>query len=205
MPTGSTAATAACRAAHERLLATASRLDDAALRRPSRLPGWSVGHVLTHLARNAEGHVRRLEGALRGEEVARYPGGADQRDREIEEGSGRPAAEVVADLTGSTERLEDTWSRSERAGWPNTHLLADDSWPTSASPRRRLREVEVHHVDLGLGYEATEWPDDFVGWELPRALERLPARLSGPAASQRLLAWLLGRSAWPEELELDPW
>lgn len=83
---------AACRAAHERLLATVSDVDDEIARRPSRLPGWSVGHVLTHLARNAEGMVGRLDGALRGEEVALYPGGRDQRNADIASGAGRAAA-----------------------------------------------------------------------------------------------------------------
>jgi Mycothiol maleylpyruvate isomerase N-terminal domain len=59
-------AIALCGDAHRRLLATAIHVDDEIARRPSRLPGWTVGHVVTHLARNADGHVRRLEGALRG-------------------------------------------------------------------------------------------------------------------------------------------
>jgi len=201
--TGPTADIAACQAAHSRLLATASRLDDAALRQPSRLPKWSVGHVLTHLARNAEGHVRRLEGALRGEEVARYPGGSEQRNAEIEQGAGRPAAEVLADLGDSCRRLEEVWDRSQQAGWPTPEMLADE-WPT-ASPQRRLLEVEVHHVDLGLGYEATDWPDDFVARELARALQQLPERLTHTTDAPRLLAWLMGRSPWPADLELAPW
>lgn len=116
MDTAPSAAIAACRAAHQRLLVTVSGVDDETVRRPSRLPAWSVGHVLTHLARNADGHVLRLEGALRGEEVARYPGGPEQRDRDIEQGAGRPATELIADVADSAKRLEVTWDRSERAG-----------------------------------------------------------------------------------------
>lgn len=198
-------AIAACRSAHERLLTTGATVDDQTARRSSRLPGWSVGHVLTHLARNADGHVRRLEGALRGESVQRYPGGEDQRDRDIEDGSSRPARELQSDLADSAARLEDTWHRSAQAGWPSAELLAGDRWPTSASPFQRLREVEVHHADLGVGYQAADWPDDYVRWELARALEGLPQRLSGPADSRRLLTWLIGRSEWPGDLELDPW
>lgn len=204
MNTGSSDASAICRAAHVRLLTTASGIDNDTIRRPSRLPRWTVGHVLAHLARNADGHVLRLEGALRGEEVARYPGGSDQRDRDIEEGAGHPAAEVVTDLANSVRRLEDAWDRSERAGWPYAHLLAGDHWPTSESPLRRLREVEVHHVDLGLGYEPAHWSDDYVQWELRVSLERLPSRLT-PEDSRRFLCWLIGRSEWPEGLEPAPW
>ncbi len=198
-------AIAACVAAHQRLRETTDTIDDETVRAPSRLPGWSVGHVLTHLARNADGHVLRLEGALGGREVARYPGGGEQRERDIEQGARRTARELVEDLAGSARRLEDTWSRSQRAGWPNSHLLADDHWPTSASSVRRLREVEVHHVDLGLGFEPTDWSDDFVDWELPLTLKRLPRRLSQPADARGLLAWLIGRSESAAGVHLDPW
>jgi maleylpyruvate isomerase len=194
-----------CRTAHHRLVAAISGLSDEAVTRPSRLPGWTVGHVLTHLARNADGHSRRLEGALRGEEVARYAGGESQRDQEIEAGALRSAYDLIADVSTSAERLEDVWSRSVIAGWPNRHLLADDTWPTDASPLRRLREVEVHHVDLGLGYTPEDWPEEYVGWELPLVLERLPQRIPDPAGRRRFLAWLIGRADQPEQLELDPW
>ena len=59
-------------AAHRRLITTAERVDDGRRGAPAG-PGWTVGHVLAHLARNADGHTRRLEGALKGREVARYP------------------------------------------------------------------------------------------------------------------------------------
>lgn len=194
-----------CRAAHERLLAAVRRLPEESVGRPSLLPGWTVGHVLTHLARNAEGHARRLEGALRGEEVPRYPGGPAQRDADIEAGAGGSVAALVADVATTAEHLEEVWSRSAEAGWPNRHLLADDRFPTTGSPRRRLREVEVHHVDLGIGYMPEDWPEGYVQWELPRVLERLPGRIQDPAERRRLLAWLIGRADQPAGITLDPW
>ena len=42
-------------AATTRLLATATAISDTQAREPSLLPGWSRGHVLTHIARNADG------------------------------------------------------------------------------------------------------------------------------------------------------
>jgi len=196
---------AACRAAHQRLLDTAGRIDDDLARRPSRLPGWTVGHVLTHLARNADGHARRLEGALRGAGVPRYPGGLAERDEAIAAGAGRPARELVEDVAASARRLEEVWQRSEQAGWPHAALLADDKWPTTGSPVRRLREVEVHHVDLGLGYEPADWSDEYVQWELPHVLERLPRLFTDPADARRVLAWITGRGEWPDRIELRPW
>jgi maleylpyruvate isomerase len=194
-----------CRAAHQRLFAAVGRLDDDTARRPSMLPGWSIGHVLTHLARNADGHVRRLEAALHGEDVARYPGGKAQRDGEIEAGASRAARELAADVSTSAGRLEDVWSQSQAAKWPNRQLLGDDHWLTTESPWRRLREVEVHHVDLGLGYQPRDWPAEYVRWELPVVLAQLPDRLREPNDSRRLLAWLIGRAEPPSGIELDPW
>src|SRR5439155_7551235 len=43
-----------CIGAHRRLLATLEVVDDATARGLSQLPAWTRGHVLTHLARNAD-------------------------------------------------------------------------------------------------------------------------------------------------------
>jgi maleylpyruvate isomerase len=192
-------------AAHQRLLATVLTIDDETVGHPSRLPGWTIGHVLTHIARNADGHSRRLEGALNGVEVARYPGGPAQREADIEAGARRNARELSQDVDESARRLEQIWAQSAAAGWPNAELVAADHYPTTGSPVRRLREVEVHHVDLGLGYEVTDWPDEYVEWELPVALERLPKRLASDKDAHRLLGWLTGRSPNPEGVDLPPW
>ena len=80
-----------CRAAHGRLLSSVEALTDEQVRAASRLPQWTIAHLLTHLARNAEGHARRLEGALRGQDVARYPGGRAQREpRSLSGRGGQP-------------------------------------------------------------------------------------------------------------------
>ena len=42
-------------AAHAALGQALDVLTDEQVRSPFLLPGWSVGHVLTHLARNADG------------------------------------------------------------------------------------------------------------------------------------------------------
>lgn len=199
-----TAAISVCVRSHQRLLETVAGIDDATARRPSLLPDWTVGHVLTHLARNADGIARRLAGSLRGEEVARY---SDEhpRDADIKAGAGRPAAELAADVTESAARLEEMWQRCEEAGWPNAELLAGDGWPTVQSPVRRLREVEVHHVDLDLAYTCADWPDDYLAWELPRTIAALPKRVPDPADRRRLLAWVIGRGEFPADLRVNPW
>jgi maleylpyruvate isomerase len=190
---------AALAASHRRLFAAIEGLPDDVARRPSRLPGWSVGHLLTHIARNADSATRRLAGAARDEIVDQYAGGPDGRVAEIEAGAGRPAAELVDDVRESAlaceraaaELPDDAWDRLGRAVEGNTHTM-----------RRmlvgRIREVELHHVDLGLGYEPTDWPPDFARAELDRALAHMTERLD----TRVFLGWLSGRGPAPE---LPPW
>jgi maleylpyruvate isomerase len=191
--------------AHRRLQQTVERLDDEAVSRPSQLPGWTVGHVLTHLARNADSHVRVLEGAQRGEHLEQYKGGVAQRSSDIEAGSRRPAAELVADVSRSSARLEAVWAAMTPPGWAGYGLTSGLVWPCRELPFHRWREVEVHHVDLGMGYDFDDWPEPYVATELPRALAALPDRLTGRSDRRRLVAWLLGRTESPGSLTLEPW
>jgi len=194
---------AGAEAAHRRLLdlldAKSGHVDGAA---PSRLPSWTIGHVLTHLARNADSMTRVLEASERGEVVDRYEDGVAGRDRDIEAGHTRPAAELVADVRGSIERLEHTWSVHTR--WDGRSGEADGrTIPVADLPGLRWREVDVHAVDLGLGYEPADWPADFVRLQLrdmemrwnarrPMGLTGLPAEALAVEPATRL-AWLFGR------------
>ena len=81
---------AGMRAAQDALVARTEDITDAEARAPSRLPGWSVGHVLTHIARNGDSVARRLEGVARGEIVDQYPGGYEGRAADIERGRTGP-------------------------------------------------------------------------------------------------------------------
>src|SRR5215469_5344155 len=76
--------------ASARVLATAARISDQQAREPSSLPGWSRGHVLTHLARNADGLRNLLIWARTGVETPQYLS-AEARDTAIEAGSARTA------------------------------------------------------------------------------------------------------------------
>jgi maleylpyruvate isomerase len=204
MPAATATAVDACRDASARLLATLGGLDDATARRPSRLPGWTVGHVVTHLARNADSHVRMLEGAMAGTVTDQYEGGLDGRAAEIAAGAGRPAAELVTDLTRAIDDLDATWGRVPVEVWATGRgrMGNGELCPCAEMPARRWREVEIHLVDLGLGAEPAEWPDAYVELELPKALAQLPDRLS-PADRATLLAWLVGRVEDPPGL--PPW
>ncbi len=86
---------AGCRASHARLLDTVDGLDEAGVRAPSLLAGWTVGHVLTHLARNADSHTRMLGAALAGRSRRavrrREPGARRGHRRRVGPARGRAA------------------------------------------------------------------------------------------------------------------
>ena len=58
--------------ATQRLLDTARAITDPDLRVPSMLPGWTRGHVLAHLARNADGMRNVLVGVRTGQNRPAY-------------------------------------------------------------------------------------------------------------------------------------
>ena len=160
--------------ATEGLLRTAESLDDAAVAGPSLLPGWSRGHVLTHLARQADAITNLLTWARTGVETPAYPSAA-ARAEGIEAGSGRPLAEQIADLRAAHERMADAAAAMPAEAWvfhiPTRNQLA------AALPWVRLREVGVHHIDLDAGFTPADWTDAFA----LRLLREIVGG-SGPAA-----------------------
>jgi maleylpyruvate isomerase len=188
---------AGCAAAHATLLDDIADLSDDEARRPSRLPDWTVGHVLTHIARNADSVVWRLEGAARGELRDQYPGGLEQRAGDIDAGARRPAAELVRDVRQTADAVERVMTGLSPAAWDapsrTSRGVVEDSRDAVLS---RWREVVVHHGDLGLG--PVPLPVGLVEVWLPRELPRLAER-SDPA---ELLSWIIGRGEPPV---LTPW
>jgi maleylpyruvate isomerase len=190
---------AGCVSAHAALLADLATLTDEQARQPSALPGWNVGHLLSHLARNADSVVRRLEGAVQGVIVDQYIGGMAGREEEIEAGAARPAADLVADVRESAGRVEALMASLPEPAWDalsrTVRGVVEDSRAVVFS---RWREVAVHHGDLGLRPGGVPLPPVLVGAWLPRELEELATR-TDPAA---LLGWILGRGPAPA---LSPW
>jgi maleylpyruvate isomerase len=171
---------------------------------PSLLPGWTRGHVLTHIARNADSFVRLLDAARRGEVVEQYEGGAEARNAAIEAGATRDWERLVADVRSSAWQLEETFASQDR--WDLAMINPrGEAVPHSDLPFRRLREVVVHHADVGdAGYTPADWPADYVREDLRRMemlyTARQPMGVSGlpePALQAEPLArlcWLLGRA-----------
>lgn len=194
-----------CKQAQQRLAMRVSSLTEDDVRGDSRLPGWSVGHVLTHLARNADSHARRLEAALVGHDIPRYLGGDEQRTREIEDGATRPAGEIIADLIDSQDRLSVVMDECTAQRWPHSDFLGGSNYGVRACPAHRLREVEMHHVDLSLGSSARDWPEDYVAWDLAVLLRTVPERLHSPDDRRDFMAWLAGRADTFPAVELRDW
>jgi maleylpyruvate isomerase len=208
-------------AATSRLRTAAERLSDEQAREPSLLPGWSRGHLLTHIARNADSLRNLLIWARTGIETPQYRD-LDERTQGIERGAGRSAAELLADLDASAAALVAEAARLSDAAWAarvrgpqgNEHAGWYTLW-------RRLTEVEIHHVDLGVGYSSGDWPEAFATYGLEQVAESFAGPHSpaatlqssdapvmvriGPPGDQpattvtgpvrTLLAWLTGRGS----------
>lgn len=199
-------------AAHATLLTALETLTDDKARSASLLPGWTVGHVLTHIARNADGFRLMIEAANRGEVGFQYPGGLEQRNGDIETGSSRSASDLVSDVAAASSRLEAAWAATTTAGWEGTGQSTVGIMQINALPFRRWRETAVHHADCGLAtgaaepkpFGSVEWPSDYVRLELeqmtmlwasrkPMGLTTLPAEALAVDDRHRL-AWLMGRA-----------
>lgn len=198
------------REATDRLLTAAAKLDNATLAEESRLPGWTRGHILAHLARNADALVNVFEGR------PMYESG-DARDADIERDFGRPLLEQLEDVRNSADRWQAVAERPQ--DWTRVVELRNGVTDVAARvPFRRLIEVELHHVDLNIGYELTDLSDEFTDREIafladrwagrpdvpPVTLQATPGEvwhtggtegtpvvLEGPKAE--LLGWLAGR------------
>jgi maleylpyruvate isomerase len=223
-----------CAAAHRRLESVLDGLN-APVSGATALEGWTLGHLLTHLARNADAMTGVVRVAQRGEVTPMYPGGAARREADIQTGAGRPLDEQIADVRRSIAELETAWAETQV-----------DVWETGLGERAyglttladfvalRWREVEVHLPDLQLsGANAPTWHDlspAYVDEEWRRLVPGLGKRVpdgvtvvlvprdrpstaagSGAevvqvrAAPTTILRWLFGRGGHPNWPALGPW
>lgn len=215
-------------ASTQSLQRTIAEIDDEQVREPSLLPGWTRGHVLTHVARNADALVNLFTWARTGIETPMYPS-REERNADIEAGAGRSAAALVADVEAADRRLaaaiaelgDDQWDHTIRWGGANREA------PVSLVPALRRVEVEIHHVDLDLDYTLAHLPSDFVLRMLKSVTQELSARddlggfvlvgndnegrwtvgSGGPEITgtpPSLLGWMLGRTDGIGVFSADP-
>ena len=194
---------ASCVASERSLVEFVTSLgDDVDPRTPSRLPNWSIGHVMTHIARNADGLLSMMDGGLQ------YPHGRDGRNADILAGSKRGWPELVDDVVARSAAVEAVVTAC--TDWSGTVGMIVGDRAKTQIPVLRQREVEVHRVDLGLGYEFADMPPDYVRRDLrlmgmlwaartPMGMSPLPeAALALDPATR--LAWMMGRVE-PDGLE----
>ncbi|CAM5297933.1 maleylpyruvate isomerase family mycothiol-dependent enzyme [Streptomyces narbonensis] len=158
-----------------RIAAAVHALSDTEVRAPSTLPGWSRGHVITHLALSADAYLRLLAVARTGAEPTPRADAAALA-RALQEGAGRPAAELAADLLSRIELLANDAASMPAERW-DTLVTALAGWrhPAWYTLHRCRRELETHHVDLNVGYRTSNWPNTYVRWALGDTLAALTA------------------------------
>ena len=199
------------------LLATVESMSAADLAAPSALPDWTRGHVLAHIAGNAEGLGRRARSV--GDDVPRamYES-PETRGSDIDWRARRSVAQHREALAATHADFA-----FDVAGIPAER--ADEEMEVRLTlrvkvgdlPLLRLQEVSIHHSDLGMpGYDWSHWPPELVAWALPRVPASFAARddfpvgwveadgvrfVVGPDATTgvsgsatEILAWLIGRA-----------
>lgn len=211
-------------ASFARLLGNVRSLDEPGVRAPSRLPGWSRGHLLTHLARSADAMGNVVTWAVTGVETPGYAS-PQAREADIAAGADRSPDELVDDLVSAHARLLDALT-----------AMTDDARNAAVrigpKPLRggelafiRLRELELHHIDLDIGYAPQHWPEIFVVTTLDAIAARAGEHPAGVSRLQdsgstrcwdvasagvvlhgsphALLAWATGRRT-DEPLTVEP-
>lgn len=177
-----------------RLVSNARACDD--LTAPSLCEGWSRDHVLNHLARNAEALSRLVGAAVDGTGETMYAS-PERRDSDIDDGVGRPADVVVAEVENTADPLAGDLRRLT----PDHRDLVLERTPGGPTfkggmlPFMRLREVVYHHVDLDLGFDFDDLDGElqvlFIENELKRQ-QGAPVVPSVELRSDEGDAWTLG-------------
>jgi maleylpyruvate isomerase len=149
-------------AANQRLVRTIDGLDDATFATPSLLPGWTVGHVIAHLALNGEGLAGALDGVTAGDSTPMYAS-QEARDRDIAELGVASPSELRSRALASTALYDRAVSDLPDDKWEVTieRTPGNPAFTARSSVLMRLREVEIHHADLGVGYTAADWSPAF--------------------------------------------
>lgn len=195
-----------------RLRGLLTDLTEDAARAPSALPGWSRGHVLTHIEGVGLALARQARYALRGKLIEVYDGGRPARDAAIDAGYSRSAQRLTTALGNALDEVEASWSAVGPGDWDRPVRYRDGvlldvglAW---------WRELEIHTADALLGRSTTDWSEPFCTYAVEYLVPRVPdgihltlaatdgpwtwTRGSGTAVSVQgrltdLAAWLAGR------------
>ncbi len=162
-------------------LARAAQVDVAA---SSALPGWTNGHVLAHIARNAEGIGRLLTWVRTGVPTPMYESAA-ARAADIERDAGRPFDVQLADIRATAADLDTSLAAVPDTAWHNeVRMVSGRVVPGPGVPWLRVKEVWLHALDIGA--EAADLPADVVAAVMHDVVSSFDARADAPAL--RLIA-----------------
>jgi maleylpyruvate isomerase len=148
--------------ADQALVRTVDGLADTAYAEDSLLPDWTRGHVVAHLALNAEGLAGVLHGAHLGQPRPMYAS-PEARDSEIADLAAEAPAEIRERFMAATSQFSQALDAMHEGDWDGRfeRTPGGPDFALANVVLMRLREVEIHHADLGAGYSADDWPQDF--------------------------------------------
>ncbi|WP_300011188.1 maleylpyruvate isomerase family mycothiol-dependent enzyme [Pseudonocardia sp.] len=173
-----------------------ARMGDDAFAAKSGLPGWSRAHVLTHIARNADGMINLLTWARTGVETPAYAS-TEARDADIEAGSTRSPAEIRDDVVDSSDRLAQAVREMPEQAWSATvRNVQGVEIPATDIPWVRAREMWIHAVDLDVGASLADLPAPMLAELVSEVVGIVGAREGCPplrlVALDQELSWTLG-------------
>jgi maleylpyruvate isomerase len=162
---------------------------------PSGLPGWSRAYVVAHLALNAEALARVLGGLVGDHEPSTMYDSDEQRASDIADLAERHHDVIRDRFLGGTTLFNDAAVAMSETAWGGRveRTPGGRSMATTSIPGMRLREVEIHHVDLDQGYTRSDWSLAFAEHLLDAMAKRLrpdPSFEVKPLDSER--TWVLG-------------
>ncbi|WP_333769077.1 maleylpyruvate isomerase family mycothiol-dependent enzyme [Streptomyces sp. IBSBF 2435] len=176
---------------HAKLRGLLAGLTEDAVRAPSALPGWTRGHVLTHVEGVALALARQARYALRGRLIEVYDGGRPARDAAIEAGHGRGAAQLATAVGDALDEAEASWAGVGPDDWQRPVTYRDGTVRTAGLAW--WRELEIHTADALLGAGPEDWPPHLcthlVGFLSVRVPEGIALTLTAVDAD---LSWRLG-------------
>ena len=163
-----------------RYLEALTQLDDESAGRPSVLPGWSRGHVVAHLSRNADAFTQVLTQVSSGEPASMYASN-EARDSDIDEVAALSPSALRERLLASSGLFAESVGHLTEEGWAEEieRVPGGMHFTVASIPARRRTEVEIHHADLGLAYTCDDWPGDFCAALIPVMTARLQDRDQG--------------------------
>jgi len=203
-------------ASTRRVAASLGAVDLDMLLAPSLLPGWARATIAAHLTWVADRYVAMTADALAGRATTTYPGGPAQRDASLRALEDATAEQALIRFEAASAALADAWRHLGDRQWATTmHERHIGPMRLSRLTALRLTELEVHHVDLDVGYRVTDWPAAFTRICLPLRIAWLDAhhRRRHDTARQVAGRWLLAPTddsvtwlvtAWADQVTSQP-